>query len=130
MTAKTWAVGGTSDYDLGSNWDPTGAPGPGDTATFGADGETSIAIGAASGVAGWTFDGNRSYAMTVGPAGSIQFLGLGITVLSGSANITGTGAVEFDNTSSAGTASLASSLSSISTTRAPPARRPSSMPTT
>ena len=109
--SATWVggfAGNPSDYNTNANWTnpalvPTG------TAFFGASNQLSIDINATSGLADWTFNtGAGNYQFTIGANQAVGFAGVGIAVNGGSASITiSSGAsLNFDNSSTAGAASI------------------------
>jgi uncharacterized Zn-binding protein involved in type VI secretion len=110
----TW-VGGTpagpadSDYGTAANWTPTGPPS--DTAFFGASANTNISLSNFYVVGGWTFNaGASAHTFTINTNGGlIDFTGAGITINGGSASVINSGAVVFNNMSTAGRANIISS---------------------
>ena len=101
----TWlASPGSGDFNTGANWStatvPTG------TAFFGTSGTTSLSFSQGSTtVGGWTFNaGASNYTFTNGNV--LNFTGAGIVVNGGSAAITNTASLNFNNTSTAGSATI------------------------
>lgn len=98
----TWlASPGSNDYGNGANWD--GGFVPVGTASFGTSNTTSLVITSAS-VGGWTFNAGASN-YTFDASGQLNFTGAGITVNGGSVTITA-GAVHFQNSATAGNATI------------------------
>ena len=91
---------GTFDYDAAANWTP-GTPvaltnGPTGTATFGVSTTAALSFSANTTVGAWTFNaGASNYTFT--NAHVLTFSGGGISVLGGSASITNSNFVIFNN---------------------------------
>nr|WP_249806551.1 autotransporter domain-containing protein [Bradyrhizobium sp. 1] len=110
----TW-VGGTpsaasSNYIAFQNWTPSGAPTG--TATFGASANTNITLSTVSNLDGWTFSAVASnYTITTDIVGALFFNGAGISVNGGSIDLINGGSVQFNNSSTAGAATISNNFS-------------------
>jgi hypothetical protein len=101
----TWlAAPGSNNFNVGTNWStatvPTG------TAFFDTSAVTSLTFSAANTVVGgWTFNpGASSYTFT--NAQTLTFNGAGVVINGGSAAITNSGVVNFNGSSTAGSATI------------------------
>jgi hypothetical protein len=101
----TW-VGGTAgnDYGTSANWTPASTPTG--TATFATNTNNSIPISLLATVGAWSFTGTSAYTFTIGGNSEISFTGAGINVGGGSVNIINNWALQFQNSSTAGSASI------------------------
>jgi autotransporter-associated beta strand protein len=101
----TW-VGGTAgnDYGTSANWTPASTPSG--TATFATNTNNSIPISLLATVGAWSFTGTSAYTFTIGGNSEISFTGAGINVGGGSVNIINNWALQFQNSSTASSASI------------------------
>jgi len=102
----TWVGGTSGDFDTASNWNPNTAV-PTGTASFATSGTTSLSFSATTTIGGWTFNaGASNYTFTNDQA--LTFNGAGIAINGGSAAITNNspGTLNFDNASTAGSATI------------------------
>ncbi len=101
----TWSTApGTSDYNTAANWTP--ATVPTGTAFFGATTTPGVTFSGDSAVDGWTFNaGAAAYTFTL-TGHHLQFNGAGIDIIGGSATIANAGLIDFNNSSTAGGASI------------------------
>ena len=120
-------VAGTFNFNANANWSP--ATVPTGTALFGTSTTTALSISTNTTIGGWTFNvGASNYTFTTNGR-ILTFNGAGIVINGGSATITNNGILDFNNTSTAGNATITNNeLHRSSTTRARPATPPS--PTT
>ena len=94
----------TATYDLFFNWTPPAVPTG--TAFFGATNTPDLNILTSTTVGGWTFNaGAPAYTFTLSPIAAVRFVGAGI-VNGGSATIFNNDIVSFENSSTAGNATI------------------------
>jgi autotransporter-associated beta strand protein len=94
----------TATYDLFFNWTPAAVPTG--TASFGATNTPDLNILTSTTVGGWTFNaGAPAYTFTLSPIAAVRFVGAGI-VNGGSATIFNNDIVSFENSSTAGNATI------------------------
>src|SRR5437868_4836035 len=119
----TWNLNGTGNFNTAANWTPAAVPTG--LATFGVSNATAVSFSANTTVGAWTFGaGASNYTFT--NSQSLTFTGAGISVLGGSvtinnnisknlifnngtadtATINNNGLLTFNNTSSAGNATI------------------------
>src|SRR5262245_34331763 len=99
--------GATGDYNLGTNWFGDQVPSADGTATFGGSGSNSVFISQVTTVADWVFqEDSQDYNFTIGSGFSLQFDGDGIAINNGSATISNSGTLTFNNSSTASTATI------------------------
>src|SRR3954452_110010 len=105
----TWTGANSASYDDPLNWDTGSVPSSTGTAFFGTSTVSTIAIHHAQVVGGWTFNAgasNYANALPVNPAtDSVAFNGAGIVINGGSLLLTAL-SLQFNNNSSAGSATL------------------------
>ena len=103
----TWRANpGTNDFDTATNWTP--AQIPGGTASFGTSSITSLSFSTNTTVGGFTFNPGASN-FTFTNDKTLTFNGAGIIINGGSAtinNIFPSGGLIFDNSSTAGSATI------------------------
>jgi autotransporter-associated beta strand protein len=93
----------TFDFDANANWNPASAPTG--TAFFGVSNGPNLSFSANTTINGWTFNaGASAYAFTNDRA--LTFFGAGIIINGGSAAITNFDVVRFQDTSTAGNATI------------------------
>jgi autotransporter-associated beta strand protein len=103
----TWlATPGSFDFDTAGNW-TTGTV-PTGTASFGTSLNTSLTFSSATTtIGGWTFNaGASAYIFTIANPNTLTFSGAGIVINGGSAVIANNGYLNFQNSSSAGSAAI------------------------
>jgi autotransporter-associated beta strand protein len=103
----TWLANpGSGDFNTDGNWSPAAVPTG--TAVFGTSSTTNLSLSTPTTVGGFTFNPGAS-AYTFDNATALRFTGAGIDIQGGSATIANTsaGVVEFQNTASAGSATIA-----------------------
>ena len=102
----TWlASPSTGDFDTAGNWNP--ATVPTGTAFFGTSNTTSLSFSSSTTIGGWTFNaGASNYDFTIGFVSTLTFNSAGILINGGSATITNNGTLNFNNTSTAGSATI------------------------
>lgn len=93
-------------YDYGADWStgnvPTG------TAYFGTSAVTALTFQSSTSVGGWTFNaGASNYSFVNDTSLQLTFNGAGIVIIGGSASITNRGNLQFFNTGTAGSATIA-----------------------
>ena len=104
----TWLANpGSGDFNTAANWNQAAVPTG--TAVFGASSDTNLSFSAGSTtVGGWTFNAGASdYTFTNGQ--TLQFTGAGIVINGGSASIANSNVLDFHNSSTAASASIANS---------------------
>jgi autotransporter-associated beta strand protein len=100
----TWLFNpGSNDFDTAANWNP--ATVPTGTAFFNTSNAIALTFSANPSIGGWTFNAGASN-YTFSNGNILTFTGAGIVIDGGSATITNIGTIEFDNTSSAGSAAI------------------------
>jgi hypothetical protein len=106
MTDATW-TGTTGDYSDSSNWNPSGPPSNGETATFGDAGQHTVTVNAVTEVGTWSFSGTDPYTFTLTGVGQSVFDGQGIVTngVDVSINVVLT-SIQFRNNSTAGGATI------------------------
>lgn len=112
MTNATWRKNpASSDFNAAGNWNP--ATVPNGTAIFGGSHTTSLSLSATTIIGGWTFKSNAShYSFDVPDLldlsyEGLAFNGVGIAVKGGRVSIINHDAIQFLNSSTAGTAHIA-----------------------
>jgi autotransporter-associated beta strand protein len=101
----TWlASPGSGDFNTAANWSPAAVPTG--TTFFGTSDVTSLSFSAGlTTIGGWTFNsGASAYTFTNGQA--VDFTGAGIIIHGGSASITNSDSLIFNNRSTAGSATI------------------------
>ena len=101
----TWLTApGSPDYNTASNWS-TGAV-PSGTALFGVSTITNLSLSADAAADGWTFNAGASNYIFTDTGHHLQFNGAGIIVNGGAATILNAGLIDFNNSSTAGNATI------------------------
>jgi autotransporter-associated beta strand protein len=111
----TWlAAPGSNDFNAGANWDTGTAPGSGNTASFGASTTTSVAFTANGSVGGITINANApTYTFNLGSTLlTFDLAGFVVNGVTPTVNVNG-GQLVFANSSSAGSATINNSTSSV-----------------
>ena len=110
----TWQLFPSSSlFSTPANWTP--ATVPSGTAFFGATTVAFVTVPGQTTIGGWTFTaGAPAYTFIVGP-GSLTFNGAGIVINAGSATIENQGALTFNGSSSAGSATINNLITSVAT---------------
>jgi autotransporter-associated beta strand protein len=94
----------TATYDFAVNWTPVAVPTG--TAFFGATNTPNLTVLTSTTLGGWTFNaGAPAYTFTLSPIAAVRFVGAGI-VNGGSATIFNNDIVSFENSSTAGNATI------------------------
>jgi autotransporter-associated beta strand protein len=103
----TWlSTPGTADFNTAGNWSP--AVVPTGTAFFGLSNSTTLSFSALNTtIGGFTFNaGASSYSFSLGNNPTLTFTGAGIVVNGGAATFTNNGTLNFNNSSTAGLATI------------------------